>query len=336
MALTHTRYFRWDHPGAPVLSGTAGAFAAIVKACLVGVAGVAYGAGPESKFAAGWSVAFEDLTRNILVLRNSLAAGGTGCYLRIDDSNAQYAIIQCYESMSDIDTGVAPASSAVRYAPKSDAASTRACGWVAYADERTVYVNIDAMSATPRINAYNGIVLCGGGDIDAYIPGDPSCFLVGNNQPNLFPASLINNILTPTGGRGTTSPDGLSLSRTNALAAAPTPSAVFAARYSTSAPSNTAYYAVGGSTWGGSVTDGYPGVVSLTAFVADALSIRGRLRGVCYPLANVQGNPVGALVSAAGVPGGAVMGVARANAYGNNSTTAYFGGMLVETVLPWL
>src|SRR5690606_21289348 len=105
---THTRYFRWDDASAPTLSGTAGSLLELLRACLVGTDGVAYGSGENEKLAAGWTEEFTGT--NVAVFRNSLAAGGTGDYFRIDDNGiavggAREAMLTAYNTMSDIDTG---------------------------------------------------------------------------------------------------------------------------------------------------------------------------------------------------------------------------------------
>jgi hypothetical protein len=68
--------------GAPTLTNTAGSLANILKVCLVGTAGTAYG----SKASAGWTAPVDNA--NDKLLRNN-ATDGSGCYFRIKDDGYQ-------------------------------------------------------------------------------------------------------------------------------------------------------------------------------------------------------------------------------------------------------
>lgn len=115
--------------GAPVLNGTAGAFIAVLKACLV----TGYGALPG----AGWTEEFTGT--NLSVLRPGV---GNRHYFRIDDTNAQYAIIKGYLAMTGVSTGTGPfpSSTAVVHMQKSFTADSTARQWIVVADERTVHI----------------------------------------------------------------------------------------------------------------------------------------------------------------------------------------------------
>lgn len=329
MSLTTTRSFRWDDASAPALSGTAGALAAILKQCLVGVAGVAYG----SKASAGWTVAFEDIGANKIVFRNALAAGGTGCYLRVDDSNAQYAIIQCYESMSDIDTGVSPAASAVRYIPKSNAASAAARLWVICADERTVYGCVNVSRDTIPVAGTNASTASwAAGDPDPFITGDPSCLIAGSTS-----TSTASDIPCAIGTRSknfSATDTGLSLSRNAAFAATPTLMSFAVLEYNYSNPSASSYRPIGSELIAPSSFAGYSGHVAVSAILAGGDTLRGRLRGVFAPLTTATNMTAGGdTVIAAGRPGASVMVVLagmQSAAYPRDSWRLF-----VETVLPW-
>jgi hypothetical protein len=167
---THTRYFRWDDPGAPTLSGTAGSLLDILRACLVGTAGVAYGTGATEKLAAGWTEEFTGT--NVAAFRNSLAAGGTGGYLRVDDSSAQVALLRSFGSMSDLDTGVGPmpltSGTFATGAPvkKSESSNATARPWILLADERTFYLHIWPSDRPLIVEFY------GGGDGISFLPAE--------------------------------------------------------------------------------------------------------------------------------------------------------------------
>lgn len=181
MSLTTTREFRWDDPGAPTLNGTVGSFYALMKACLVGSGGIAYGSGAQAKPAAGWSIAFDDPGAQKIVFRNSMAHGGSGCYVQIVDdgtasNGARVAAIMAYESMTDIDTGVYPARDAVTYIRKSNTLDTTPREWVIYCDERKVHFKCRSNANNTRSQDRPGVHF---GDMRLAVPGDPSVFISG-------------------------------------------------------------------------------------------------------------------------------------------------------------
>lgn len=134
MSLIPTVYRSTD-PGAPVLSGTAGSFAALMDAVLVS----GYGTGPDAKPGLGWVRAFSDGHKR--AYQNSLADGGTGMFWRIDDSNAQWVVSAGFHTMSDIDSGVDGFASMSGWG-KSITANTTAREWVVVGNGRSVYVFI--------------------------------------------------------------------------------------------------------------------------------------------------------------------------------------------------
>lgn len=135
MSLIPTVYRSTD-PGAPVLSGTAGSFAALMDAVLVD----GYGTGPDAKPGLGWVRAFSDGHKR--AYQNNLAEGGTGMFWRIDDSNAQYVRNFGYHSMSGIDVGVDGFSLAANAWSKSISADTTSRRWFIIGNSRSVYVCI--------------------------------------------------------------------------------------------------------------------------------------------------------------------------------------------------
>lgn len=146
--MTTTRYFRWDDPGAPAVTGQVGSGIAWLKACLVGDgSGVAYGTGGDTKMAAGWSLEFEDVGNHVAVFRNSVAAGGSGCYLRVDDNGtgvggAREMLVRLYGAMTDVNTGTDETPTAAQLASsivwrKSISLDGTSRQWVLVADELT-------------------------------------------------------------------------------------------------------------------------------------------------------------------------------------------------------
>ena len=94
MGLTTTREARWDDVGAPVLNNNPGSFIGCIKPFLL---------------TCGWSVIWEDGFK--LVMRNSIAHGGSGCYVRFEENSATFVTIGVFEEMTDIDTGINSAGS---------------------------------------------------------------------------------------------------------------------------------------------------------------------------------------------------------------------------------
>lgn len=143
---TNTRYYESTDAGAPVLTGQVGSLISLLKILLVGTAGVAYG----SKASAGWTNAYEDVVLRKIALRNSVAAGGSGCYLRIDDNGglsggAREASARMYGAMTTVDVGTDETPTVAAQAAgcvwrKSSTLDATARRWLCAADERTVYL----------------------------------------------------------------------------------------------------------------------------------------------------------------------------------------------------
>lgn len=106
---------------------------------------------------------------------------GTGCFLRVDDSNAQYGKVQGYESMSDVDSGVNPFPTVAQWATglwvsKSNAASSSARDWIVIADDRAFML---AVKNAPSSYEYSNYFF---GDIQSLRSNDAySCLLSANN-----------------------------------------------------------------------------------------------------------------------------------------------------------
>lgn len=156
---------------APQLSGQVGAWIAILDAVLVGTAGVAYG----STASAGWTKAYAGT--NLAVYRNSLANGGTGCYLRVDDTNAQFARVTVFATMSDINTGtdMTPSTGQISggaYWHKSSAASSATREWCIVADSLTMYAVaiLNQLLYSTSTTRYSNLM--GAGDFATIQPSD--------------------------------------------------------------------------------------------------------------------------------------------------------------------
>lgn len=124
----------------------------------------------------GWEKVFSKT--NVAVYR-STEVSGTRAYYRVDDTNALYARVQMYESMSDADTGVAaaPASPAGGfYWHKRSAVAATGVYWVLRGDSRGFYISVapNAASSAAASNGY-GLYTYYAGDINSYRSGDAWC-----------------------------------------------------------------------------------------------------------------------------------------------------------------
>lgn len=154
MSLIPTVYSSTD-PGAPALTGQPGSFAALLDAVLV----AGYGVGAEAKAPLGWSRPYQQGS-TLRAYRNSLVAG-TGHWLRVDDSQALYASLTGFETMSDIGTGngMFPTSAQLSNGSawaKSRTADATARAWWIIGNEVCFYIFIDyvgdGISAAAGVN----------------------------------------------------------------------------------------------------------------------------------------------------------------------------------------
>lgn len=113
----------------------------------------------------GWSQAYSD-TNKAVYARTDLAA--TAMVLRVDDTPAQYPTLILYESMSTVDAGTGPApTSGSLYTAKSSTANSTARPWRLIADDRALYLFIDAGSLGSGFRS--GLFV---GDLNTYVGAD--------------------------------------------------------------------------------------------------------------------------------------------------------------------
>lgn len=129
------RVYRSTDPGAPQLSGQAGALAAILDAVLVD----GYGVGVNEKAPLGWIRAFSGTNKR--VYRND-PDHYSGNYLRVDDSAAQFAAIDGYGDMTDVDTGTERFATASAGWGKSNQANSNTREWIIVGTGRIFYISI--------------------------------------------------------------------------------------------------------------------------------------------------------------------------------------------------
>lgn len=121
----------------------------------------------------GWTKVFTGT--NKVVYRLPTLAGASGRYLRIDDSNALYAIPRMYETMSDVDTGTNPSASTYAW-DKSTTANSTARVWHAFGDDRLLWL-------LPRWHAtyLSQASVYGFGDAAPFSPIDLYCQIIVAN-----------------------------------------------------------------------------------------------------------------------------------------------------------
>jgi len=310
MALTTTRKYRWDDAGAPSLSGTAGSLKNLIKTLLYGDgSGISYGAGGSAKSAAGWTMPFSD-TATKCVLRNSLAAGGSGCYLQITDDasgagGAKEAFARAFSAMSDINTGVDQMPTTAQLSAgciwrKSTTADSTARKWVAVADERSFYMSVECDPVAGNFDR----MICAAGDFDSMVPGDAyNYFIAGKTFANYGGGS--ETWLNTTASFGTpSSASGLWIAKSYAQTGNSIAAAICSIGNS-------------GTIGGSGMAD--PAVGSLSHVFAPAMIvsegiIRGFMRGAFVSVNDLSGRPFGSEMAAlSGMPAGSVLSLLVAN-----------------------
>lgn len=318
--MTTTRIYKSTDAGAPVVTGQVGAWSSCVQACLVGTSGIAYGSTP----AAGWSAAYSGT--NKVALRNSLAAGGMGCYSRIDDNGpgaggAREAFMTTYATMSDVDTGTGITPTAAQIAGgavsrKSATADSTVRKWVIVADELTWYglLESDVASATERM-------IVGGGKFESFVPSDAApYFCLGGDTVNTTVGSntaisTTNSFATPFYNTG------LWLGRGYSGAGA----AIRASIASVGPNRVSGSYSM--------MSDPAPG--SSERFFAPVMivsegTIRGRLRGLYLALNNLSAvTNFSQVAGATGLPAGSLLTLGGVASAGTD------GKIAIESALEW-
>lgn len=128
----------------------------------------------------GWEKVFSKT--NVAVYRSTDPAG-TRAYYRVDDANALYARVTMYESMSDVDTGVAAAPTTPAggfYWHKRQSSGGTGVYWVLAGDRRAFYALIAPNNSTSAVSANGyGTRSFFAGDINSYRSGDAWCAALG-------------------------------------------------------------------------------------------------------------------------------------------------------------
>lgn len=321
------RIYKSTDSGAPTLTGQASSLISLLSACLVD--------GYGSKAAAGWTKPYTGT--NLAAFRNT-TSGGSGMYLRVDDSgtgtgSTREALVRGYATMSDVNTGTVETPTAAQVSTsivwrKSNTTDSTARSWVIIADARTAYICIN----TGTLTGEYGAGLYGVGDIDSWVPGDPyGWFVAGRETQQAANIQGTHACLCTRAGSGYATPgtDGFWLPRGWAGTGSPIRAA-------------TAFFTTSSGAIGASSTPSIarpaPGTgldMWIQAWISTESTVRGRMRGLYAPLHDSSGIAIGTEFSA---PPGMPSAVLVAMAHGTNTsgtTTTSAGRMFVDRVGPW-
>ena len=162
------KVYRWDDVDAPVLDGQAGSLVNLLDLCLVD--------GYGTKLPLGWTREFTGVNKR--VFRNESVVGTGGFFRFADDESSGYGdscMVMLYESMTDIDTGVAPTPfTGSGYVHKAKVNNdTAASTWVLIGDDRAFYLFI-ASDAVAGVTAtsYQYQQISFFGDYVSMVPDD--------------------------------------------------------------------------------------------------------------------------------------------------------------------
>ena len=316
--MSAVQYFRWDDAGAPSLTGEVGSLTNVLRKCLVGVGGVAYGA----KASAGWSEAFIGAASNIAAFRNSAADGASECYVRVNDNAsgaalAREAQVTVYGVMTDINTGTFGTTPV--WHRKSSTADAVARKWLVMADAKTAWVHSYDFGSPLVTNNGFDTSLMGVGDYACVDPANAlRFFCLGRATVN----SNSGGDIVAFSGQGLAKSAAFTAQALNGITGIIQPSI--------SLPLYTGTQGVGGS--------GYPGVHPITGdtffmaepIIRDGYNLLGRLRGLHLPYNNIMSTADGAIY-----PGYTGKVVCKTR-IGTSSNADYHVATLVDTVGPWL
>ena len=310
--MSTVRYYRHDDAGAPVLSGTVGSLTALLRAVLVGTAGIAYGSKPS----AGWSESFIGSAANIAAFRNNTVDGASGAFFRVHDNapgtgGAREATVQGFATMTDVNTGTE--GNTPIYVRKSATLTSAARPWLVIADGKTVYLYL---GATGDASSYRGrdTAFVGFGDYWTMAGTNYRYFCLGRSNQNSIDGDTIPALRA--GGAGPS----FTVFNQSGVGAIVQPTILFVPH---------AGGAIGGSDYPTSLLSGDVYFYS-DPYIYNGTTPLGRLRGLLLPFTNLTSSTVG--VDYPGLTG-KIMLNSRITASSNVNFGAHF---LLDTVGPWL
>ena len=151
---------------------------------------------------AGWEKVYSGTNK---AAYRSLSPDSTRAFLRVDDTNARYARLRGYATMSDIDTGTNPTPSDDQlaggvYLPASNSADATARRWIVVASDRFVHIAIANYSGYQSDYA-----LTAAGDFPSLKAGDAYRWMIvgdiGDNSAGGSPGTY-NALLVHAGSTG--------------------------------------------------------------------------------------------------------------------------------------
>jgi len=259
-----TRVYLSTDSGAPVLNGQSGSLANLLYKCLVD--------GYGSNDPAGWTLEYSGT--NTVAFRNSLAAGGTGCHVRIADNTSNNARLVVYKSMSAIDVGTDPApseslASGGYYIYKSSSGDSTPRAWMLIADERTFYMCCETSPSWS--NTYWYWNSFSAGDFEPETPGDEfAYYAIGSLYASSWTGGFTASQLVYSGSHY-----GMALGRSHTMAEG----SVHAWPVSPVQSGTPGFY--------GLPAAGDPGsgkIYCIPAMISTVSAMRGYLRGAFLPL----------------------------------------------------
>lgn len=320
--------YRSTDASAPTLGPGAGGLIGVLRACLVGTAGVAYG----SKSSAGWTEPFTSVG-DVAVFRNS-SSTGTGAYFRFDDSNTsgnRPVSFRGYATMSNLSTGTK--ATAARYTHRAhNSSGATNLSWLVIADEQTCYFTCWQSGGTS--NNPNPSMI---GDIESYQTADAYRYavmgcLTSSTNSMTYLRMDIDATYTNLGVASPAATDlGLSFGSDYTGTTGSSPHAIIMPCVSGGRIIGSSYLPADPSASGA-------GNLAVPAYVGRGLVIRGRLRGVYLPLkcvttgfTNAGSHNLHQTETAYG-GGSSVFSIMRG---GTLSAADTIGGLFIESGVAW-
>lgn len=146
----------------------------------------------------GWEKVFSKT--NVAVYRPTDPAS-TRPYLRVDDTNAAFARVQMYESMTDVDTGagVMPTLAGGWYWHKWNTAAATATYWLVIGDSRGFYFLNNLIGATAATQGISAATSRYAGDLNSYRSGDAWCAMLSGTNTTSY-NSIVGCVFSSSSG----------------------------------------------------------------------------------------------------------------------------------------
>ena len=263
-------------------------------------------------------------TATSAVFRSANVAG-TRMYLRVDDAGTTNARVRAYESMSDVNNGVAaiPLESQVSgglYWPKSGAANAVPRPWYMFGDSRGFYVALDPQSGGRFSLSYAG-------DIASFKSGDAWAYLMTGNQSDQVGVGSTPEACCGASFRSAR--NGAYLARLHTGIGGAVPAQRIGSHHTGTLAD--AYAGVANYAWGAYPNGANNGLMTGLVEIY-AQSMRGTLPGLLHPVQDLSSNfATGAIVDGTDDYLGRKLMALRVGV----PTGASFGTVFLDTNGPW-